>query len=193
MSARTLLPAVGLCLLLGPGWAWAQLPPSVSPYQPNLSNSPALPARFPGQSAATPPPFVVPAAGDQTPPARMAPAIALPAGLSRTPVAAAGTPTDPAALPAAAPNVARLTLDEVKQRVRADNKLLQLAALNVQSKGYATRATQANYFPQIIGQSVYLHFNDFLGSVLTTGRHVTGPKGVPLPTFPSNTINLPVV
>ena len=76
MSARTLLPAVGLCLLLGPGWAWAQLPPSVSPYQPNLSNSPALPARFPGQSAATPPPFVVPAAGDQAPPARMAPAIA---------------------------------------------------------------------------------------------------------------------
>src|SRR6516225_3035391 len=62
----------------------------------------------------------------------------------------------------ATPKTARLTLDEVKQRVLADNKLLQLAGLNVQSKGYAARAVQANYFPQIIGHSVYLHFNDDL-------------------------------
>ena len=88
----------------------------------------------------------------------------------------------------------RLTLDEVKQRVLADNKLLHLAALNVQSKGYATRAVQANYFPQIIGQSVYLHFNDDLGTVLvTTGRHVTGPKGTPLLNLPSVAVNASVL
>src|SRR5713101_2963664 len=85
----------------------------------------------------------------------------------------------------------RLTLDEIKQRVLADNKLLQLAALNVQSKGYAARAMQANYFPQIVGQSVYVHFNDDLGTVLTTpGRTVRGPRGTPLATFPSLTIDL---
>jgi outer membrane protein TolC len=94
----------------------------------------------------------------------------------------------------AAPTTMRLTLDEVKQRVLADNKLLHLAALNVQSKGSATRAAQALYFPQIIGQSVYLHFNDDLGTVLTTqGRHVIGPRGQPLGVLPSFAINLPVI
>ncbi len=90
--------------------------------------------------------------------------------------------------------VLRLTLDEIKQRVLADNRLLQLAALNVQSKDYAARAMQANYFPQIVGQSVYVHFNDDLGTVLTTqGRTVRGPRGRPLATFPSTTIDLPVM
>jgi outer membrane protein TolC len=87
-----------------------------------------------------------------------------------------------------------LTLDEIKQRVLADNKLLHLAALNVQSKGDAARAMQANYFPQIIGQSVYMHFNDDLGTVLTTpGRSVRGPKGRPLGMFAGLSVNLPVL
>jgi outer membrane protein TolC len=97
-------------------------------------------------------------------------------------------------LPATAPNVAHLTLDEVKQRVLANNKLLQLAALNVKSKGYAKRAVQANYFPQVIGNIVYFHFNDDLGTILTTqGRTVSGPRGVPLANLPSVAVNLPVV
>ena len=64
------------------------------------------------------------------------------------------------ALPPPSPSSAdaRLTLDEIKQRVLADNKLLNLAAMNVQSKGYATRAAQALYFPQIIGNVVYFHY-----------------------------------
>src|SRR5438132_11566040 len=70
--------------------------------------------------------------------------------LPTSPVAAQNGP----AKTAAAPTTLRLTLDEVKQRVLADNKLLQLAALNVQSKGYATRAAQALYFPQVIGNVV---------------------------------------
>jgi outer membrane protein TolC len=88
----------------------------------------------------------------------------------------------------------RLTLDEIKAQVLANNKLLQLAAANVQSKGYATRAMQASYFPQINGSVVYFHFNDALGTVLTTqGRTVSGPRGRPLVTFPSNAIDLPVL
>jgi outer membrane protein TolC len=88
----------------------------------------------------------------------------------------------------------RLTLDEAKERVLSNNKLLALAAHNLQSKEYATREVQANYFPQIIGQSVYVHFNDDLGTVLATpGRTVTGPKGVPLTFPPSIAINVPVL
>jgi outer membrane protein TolC len=86
---------------------------------------------------------------------------------------------------AASPATVRLTLDEIKQRAVADNKLLQLAALNVQSKGYATRAARALYFPQIIGSEFYFHFNEDLGTVLSThGRTISTPHGAPLVTFP---------
>jgi outer membrane protein TolC len=112
-------------------------------------------------------------------------------GLKAAPLAAQETFAEP---PPPRPTTMRLTLDEVKQRILGDNKLLHLAALNVQSKGYATRAVAANYFPQIIGQSIYVHFNDELGTVLTTpGRTVKGPQGVPLANLPSQVINVPVV
>jgi outer membrane protein TolC len=91
------------------------------------------------------------------------------------------------------PTTVTLTLDEIEHRVLANNKLLALAALNVKSKEYATRAVHANYFPQVIGTSVYFHFNDSLGQVLTTrGRNFTGPRGQPLLTFPPTTIETSV-
>src|SRR5262249_10682890 len=115
------------------------------------------------------------------------------AGLFASPSAAQQAPAKAPSGPST-PGTVRLTLDEIKQRVLADNKLLQLAAMNVQSKGYATRAAQALYFPQIIGNVVYFHFNDDLGTVLaTTGRKVTGPKGKPLLTFPPTVINVAVL
>jgi outer membrane protein TolC len=114
-------------------------------------------------------------------------------------VAAAGFRMGQAAPPnsppaqAAPPTMICLTLEEAKTRLLANNKLLSLAALNVSSKGYATKAMCANYFPQVIGASVYFHFNDPLGSVLSTpGRKVIGPRGVPLGAFPPTTINVPV-
>ena len=114
-------------------------------------------------------------------------------GLYGSPSAAQELPAN-APPPTAPPSSVRLTLDEIKQRVLSDNKLLNLAALNVQSKGYARRAMQANYFPQIIGNVVYFHFNDFLGEVLTAGgRTITGPRGAPLLTLPSTTRNVAVV
>jgi outer membrane protein TolC len=93
-------------------------------------------------------------------------------------------PTSPA--PAIAPNVVRLSLDEIKQHVLGDNKLLQLAAHNVQSKDYAVGAARALYFPQIIGNVIYFHFNDNLGDVISGGgRSLHGPNGRTLFTFPA--------
>jgi outer membrane protein TolC len=116
-------------------------------------------------------------------------------GVLASAAAAQSGPTKSEAPQAAAPpGTVRLTLDEVKERIASNNKLLQLAAHNVQSKGYATRSVQANYFPQIVGTVMYFHFNDDIGTVLTTpGRHVTGPQGVPLANLPSVAINLPVL
>ena len=116
------------------------------------------------------------------------------AALSSSRLAAQEAPANAPGSRAASPTTIRLTLDEIKQRVLADNKLLQLAAANVQSKGYATRAARALYFPQIIGSEMFFHFNDDLGTVLTGGgRQVHGPKGKPLITFPSFAVNVPVV
>src|SRR5947209_13828618 len=101
----------------------------------------------------------------------------------------------PGAAPAnAPPAVVHITLDEAKQRALANNKLLNLAALNAQSKAFAVKAVQADYFPKVIGTAVYLHFNDDLGTVLTTqGRTVSGPRERPLVTFPANSVDLPVM
>jgi outer membrane protein TolC len=87
-----------------------------------------------------------------------------------------------------------LTLDEAKQRVLANNKLLQLAAENVRSKEYATRAVKTDYFPQIIGASVMFHFNDDLGSVLQFGgKNFHGPLGNTFLTVPAATTAIPLV
>jgi outer membrane protein TolC len=100
----------------------------------------------------------------------------------------------PAAATPAAPAVYRLTLDGAKERAVANSRLLALAATNIEGKEFHTKATRANYFPQIVGNSVYFRFNDDLGTVVTTpGRHVTGPRGRPLGSFPSVTIDLPVL
>jgi outer membrane protein TolC len=100
--------------------------------------------------------------------------------LTMRPVAAQAPP------PGVPPTAVRITLEEAKQRVLANNKLLNLAALNVEAKGYAIRAARANYFPQVTGSVMYLRFNDDLGTVITGGgRTVSGPKGTPLVTFPT--------
>jgi outer membrane protein TolC len=97
--------------------------------------------------------------------------------------------------PAQAPPAAmRLTLEEAKQRALDSSKLLQLANLNAESKAFAVKAVRADYFPKITATALYLHFNDDLGTVLSGGgRSVSGPKGVPLLTFPAFAVNVPVV
>jgi outer membrane protein TolC len=88
----------------------------------------------------------------------------------------------------------RITLDEAKERALAASKLLNLAALNAESKAYAIKAARANYFPTVSGTALYFHFNDNLGHVLTTqGRTLMGAQGVPLLSFPPTTIEAAVL
>jgi outer membrane protein TolC len=75
-------------------------------------------------------------------------------------------PTPSPAPPPAAP--IRLTLEEARQRALANNKLLALAAGNIEPKEWATRAVRADYFPKIIGNATYFHFDNPLGCVPTT-------------------------
>lgn len=115
----------------------------------------------------------------------LAPADALPPPTVGAPIA------PPPAVPG---NVYHLTLADAKQRALHNSKLLNLAGLNVDSKGYAIRAAQADYFPKVIGTAVYLHFNDELGTVLVTpGRTFAGPLGRTTFTTPGKVIDVPVV
>src|SRR5262249_54090870 len=102
------------------------------------------------------------------------------------PLAAQEALPHPAPAPAGA-GARRLTLEEAKQRALANSKALALASMNVESKDYAARATRADYFPKIIGSVVYFHFDQALGTVLTTrGR----PRlGVPSATIAANVVN----
>jgi outer membrane protein len=77
----------------------------------------------------------------------------------------------PATLPPAVVphgSIQRLTLDEAKERARANSKVIAMAAMNIEGKDYAVRATRADYFPKLIGSLLYFHFDSPLGSVLTT-------------------------
>jgi outer membrane protein TolC len=69
----------------------------------------------------------------------------------------------------------RLTLEEAKQLALANNKALVLAHLNLAEKGYATSAASKDYYPKLLGSVSYFHFDNPLGTVLTT-------RGVVLPT-----------
>jgi outer membrane protein TolC len=90
--------------------------------------------------------------------------------------------------------VVRITLEEAKQRALASNKLLNIGALNAESKAFAVRAAKADYFPKVIGTALYMHFDNNLGELLTGGgRTITGPRGKPLFTFPTFSAFLPVL
>jgi outer membrane protein TolC len=94
---------------------------------------------------------------------------------------AAATPPPPTAGPQ------RITLEEARQRAQANSKLLALAAVNVEGKDYATRAAQADYYPKLIGSSLYFHFDHPLGSVLTTRARPL--LGVPASQIPVSVID----
>jgi outer membrane protein TolC len=84
-----------------------------------------------------------------------------------------------------ATTTARFTLQEAKERAIASNKLLNLASMNVKGKEFATRAMQANYGPQIGWMGQYFHFNEDLGTVVTT-------RGLPRLGVAGKTINAAV-
>jgi outer membrane protein len=92
------------------------------------------------------------------------------------------------------PVTMRMTFEEAKQRALTSSKLLNMAGLNAQGKAFAVRAMQADYFPKVTGSAMYFHFNDPLGTVLSTqGRTVTGPLGRPLVVFPATAVNVAVI
>src|SRR5262245_51840867 len=91
--------------------------------------------------------------------------------------AAEEVPTLPAPT-SGAPPARRLTLEEAKQLALADNKSLALARLSIEEKRRIKTAAWKDYFPKILANVTYFHFNDTLGSLLTVpnlGRGLIAP------------------
>ena len=102
----------------------------------------------------------------------------------------------PAPTPSApeVPATRRITIDEAKERALSASKLLNLATLNAESKAYAIKAARADYFPKVMGNVFYFHFDNNLGNVLTVqGRTLTLSSGVPLLSFPTTSIDSSVL
>lgn len=107
---------------------------------------------------------------------------------AQAPQAVFGTPKE------APPPTMRLTLEDAKQRALGNNKLLNLAALNVEAKAYAIKAARADYFPKVSANAMYFHFNDDLGTVLAVrSRSLTTSKGRTLATFPGGVTEVNVL
>jgi outer membrane protein TolC len=107
----------------------------------------------------------------------------------RLPLTAQTAPVMVARQPQPAPQtggVQRLTLEEAKQRALANNKVIALAATNAEGKDYAIRAAQADYFPKLIGSTLYFHFDHPLGTVLTT-------RSRPLLGIPANQVAVNII
>jgi outer membrane protein TolC len=77
------------------------------------------------------------------------------------------------------PGFYRLTLEEAQRLALANNTGLALGRLGVQEKAIAVDAAGRDYFPKLLGNFNYFHFNDNLGKVVTfrTGRFGLQPPG----------------
>lgn len=76
------------------------------------------------------------------------------------------------------PAARRLTLEEARHIALSSNKSLMLARLNIIEKQLAMKAARTDYFPKVLGNVTYFHFDQPLGGVEVAA---SGARGV-LPT-----------
>jgi outer membrane protein TolC len=85
--------------------------------------------------------------------------------------------------------VSRLSLEEAQRIALANNTGLTLGRLGVQEKSIGADAARRDYFPRLLGNFNYFHFNDNLGKVVTfrTGRFGLLPPGTRI--FAASVVN----
>jgi outer membrane protein TolC len=82
--------------------------------------------------------------------------------------------------PGSATNVVRLTLEEAKGRALQNNRALGLAGLNIVASQHATAAAGKDYYPKLLGNVTYFHFDKDIGTVLTTPGVLAPAQTVPV-------------
>jgi outer membrane protein TolC len=82
----------------------------------------------------------------------------------------------------------RLSLEDAERLAMMNNTTFGLGQMNVQEKMIAVDAARRDYFPKLLGNFMYFHFNDNLGKVVTVH---TGTLGLLPPG--AHTVNANVV
>jgi outer membrane protein TolC len=72
-----------------------------------------------------------------------------------------------------------LTLDQARTLALESNKQLELGRMNIAEKGYVTNAARKDYLPKLLASLTYLHFDDPLGTLVTT-RGIILPQSIPV-------------
>lgn len=101
-------------------------------------------------------------------------------------VAAVSSAVAQEVLPTPGPAPARigarqLTLDEARGLALQNNKGLALARMSFNEKQHAVAAAKADYFPKLLGNATYFHFNENLGDIVTVpsrGKGFLPPGGL---------------
>jgi outer membrane protein TolC len=95
----------------------------------------------------------------------------------------------PAGAPSIPPPVQRITLEDAQQLALSNNTNVSVGQLSVAEKLIAVDAARRDFFPKLLGNFNYFHFNDPLGKVVTFS---TGAAGILPPgahTLAANVVN----
>jgi outer membrane protein TolC len=77
--------------------------------------------------------------------------------------------------------VYHLSLEEAKGRTLQHSAIMDLASLQIAAKCYALRAAQKDFLPKILTSFAYFHFDDDLGTVLTTPGILNPAQSIAVP------------
>jgi outer membrane protein TolC len=79
------------------------------------------------------------------------------------------------------PSPRAITLAEAKAQALQNSRVMQLASLQVSQKRHAVAAATKDYFPKLLGNVTYFHFDDDLGTVVSTPGRIFAPQTIVVP------------
>lgn len=74
-----------------------------------------------------------------------------------------------------------LTLGEAKALALQNSRIMRLASLQIHEKRHIAAAASKDYFPKVLGNVTYFHFDEDLGTVVSTPGRIFAPTTVVVP------------
>jgi outer membrane protein TolC len=79
------------------------------------------------------------------------------------------------------PPARTLTLAEAKALALQNSRVMRLASLQIFQKRHAATAASKDYFPKLLGSATYFHFDDDLGTVVSTEGRIFAARAIAIP------------
>jgi outer membrane protein TolC len=74
-----------------------------------------------------------------------------------------------------------ITLGEAKALALQNSRVMRLASLQIFEKRHAAMAASKDYFPKLLGTASYFHFDDDLGTVVSTEGRIFAARTIAIP------------